>query len=130
MGYVFIILCTIASIISFKDKEFKIKNEEGVVPLNKGLRVSYILGILGLIALLVGVFGAVPYAHLALESIFMMAFLLLMLGIITYTNVKMEVMDHKAIVIKNKTLFDTSISFNIGAIASIGTVVGLYIIFW
>ena len=68
--------------------------------------------------------------HLALESIFMMAFLLLMLGAITYTNVKMEVMDYKAIVIKNKTLFDTSVSFNIGAIASIGTVVGLYIIFW
>ena len=130
MGYVFIILCTIASIISFIDKEFKIKNEEGVVPLNKGLRISYILMILGLIALLVGIFWAVPYMHLALESIFMMAFLLLMLGTITYTNVKMEVMDYKAIVIKNKTLFDTSVSFNIGAIASIGTVVGLYIIFW
>ena len=86
--------------------------------------------ILGLIALLVGIFGAVPYMHLALESIFMMAFLLLMLGTITYTNVKMEVMDYKAIVIKNKTLFDTCVSFNIGAIASIGTVVGLYIIFW
>ena len=41
----------------------------------------------------------------------------------------MEVMDNKAIVIKNKTLFDTSVSFNIGAIASIGIVVGLYIIF-
>ena len=81
-------------------------------------------------ALLIGIFGAVPYAHLAFESIFMLGFLFLMLGVIIYTNVKMEVMDNKAIVIKKKTLFDTSVSFNIGAIASIGTVVGLYIIFW
>ena len=130
MGYVFIILCTIASIISFMDKESKIENEEGVVSLNSGLRASYTFGILGLSALLIGVFGAVPYAHLALESIFMLGFLFLMLGVIIYTNVKMEVMDNKAIVIKKKTLFDTSVSFNIGAIASIGTVVGLYIIFW
>mgnify|MGYP001431961035 FL=1 len=130
MGYVFIILCTIASIISFMDKDSKIENEEGIISLNSGLRASYILGILGFIALLIGVFGAVPYAHLALESIFMMAFLFLMLGIIIYTNLKMELMDYKAIVIKNKTLFDTSVSFNIGAIVSIGTVVGLYIIFW
>ena len=130
MGYVFIILCTIASVISFLDNKSKIENEDGAVTLISGLRASYTFGILGLLGMFIGVFGAIPYAHLALESIFMMAFLFLMLGIIVYTNVKMELMDSKAIVIKNKTLFDTSVSFNIGAIASIGTVVGLYIIFW
>ena len=112
------------------DKESKIENEQGVVSLKSGLRAGYTFGILGLSALLIGIFGAVPYAHLAFESIFMLGFLFLMLGVIIYTNVKMEVMDNKAIVIKKKTLFDTSVSFNIGAIASIGTVVGLYIIFW
>ncbi len=130
MGYVFIILCAIASVISFTEKGVKVKT-----PLPEGrykssiINSSYVFFVLGLISLLVGIFFAADYRHLGLESIYMLAVLFFMIGIILYTNAKMETADPKAIV-SDPELFSTNAAFNFGA-AGVVLIIGLlYYFFW
>lgn len=132
MGYVFILLCLIASLISFFDKGAKVKSATNIPPKNKLiLNVSYFFaGIAGFCFVLGLVFGS-NYEHLGIESIFMMGTLLLMMSIIFYTNIMIDVEDEKALKLENsKTLFETNTSFNLGAIGIIILVSLLYGGFW
>ncbi len=128
MGYVFMSLCTIASVISYFDSAAKVKAESKVA--NGVMTAVYILGTIGTVCVLVGVFMSSTYAHLALESILFFGFFFLMIAVILYTNVKIDTADSKAIIVENKTLFDTSLTFNIGAIAVVAIVTFLYTVFW
>lgn len=128
MGYVFMALCTIASVISYFDSSVKVKSEASAP--TGVMRAVAILGGIGLVSVLIGAFFSASQSHLALESIFFFGFFFLMLAVILYTNVKIDTADPKAIVVENKTLFDTSVSFNIGAIAVVGIVTLLYAVFW
>ncbi|MBV6647913.1 MAG: sodium/solute symporter [Cyclobacteriaceae bacterium] len=132
MGYVFIILCTIASVISFLDKGVKIPSQQKALDTTKStMRVTYFLGGLGLICLFSGVAFSRSLAHLGFESIYMMGVMLLMIAVIFYTNVKIETEDNKALKLDDaKTLFNTSASFNVGAIGIIAIVALLYGVFW
>ncbi|MGL1884946.1 MAG: sodium/sugar symporter [Reichenbachiella sp.] len=132
MGYVFMILCAVASIISFLDKGVKITSPASDPDLNKmSIKVSYVAIALGIVCILIGLATSSSMAHLGMESIFVMASLLLMLGVIFYTNVKIDIEDPKALKLENpKTLFNTSVTFNIGAIGIIVIVAFLYGIFW
>lgn len=130
MGYVFIILCVIASVISFTEKGTKVKT-----PLPEGSRqrylvnVSYLFFALGLITLVLTIVLTPEYNYLGIESAYMLAVLFLMLGIILYTNAKMEMADKKAIV-TDPVIFNTGTPFNIGA-AGIILIIGLlYYFFW
>ncbi|WP_186757640.1 sodium:solute symporter family transporter [Echinicola salinicaeni] len=130
MGYVFIILCLIASVISFAEKkafanpDFK-SGKEAV----KAVASSYFFIFIGLVAAIVGFALFDSYEYLGIESIFMLAALFLMLGIILYTNVKMEHADKKSFNI-NPALFNTATPFNVGAAGIILIVSLLYYFFW
>ncbi|MFY0624879.1 MAG: sodium/solute symporter [Reichenbachiella sp.] len=132
MGYVFMILCAVASIISFVDKGIKVKAPSADPVLIKlSMNSSYIFIGMGLICLVIGLLFSSSMSHLGLESIFMMGTLLVMLSIIFYTNVKIEMEDPNALKLENpKTLFNTTVGFNIGAIGIITIVAFLYGIFW
>ena len=132
MGYVFIILCTVASVISFLDKGAKVVSPVGDADNEKLLmRSSYILLGLGSLCLLLGGLLNNTFSYIGIESIFMMGVLLLMLGVVFYTNVKMDIEDPKAIKLENpKTLFNTTVGFNVGAIGIITIVAILYGVFW
>jgi SSS family solute:Na+ symporter len=129
MGYVFIILCLIASLVSYYDKKAKVaSSQQDEAWVNKYLRSSYVFFGLGIISLVAGLVFSKPYEYLGLESVFMLATLFIMLGIIVYTNVRIDVEDRKAIHVKS-TLFDTSLSFNLASIGVIAIVAILYILF-
>lgn len=132
MGYVFIILCMVASVISFLDKGIKINSPAGDTDLQKlSINASYVFIILGGVCLVVGLLFSGTYQSMGLESIFMMSVLLLMVGIIFYTNIKIDIEDPKAIKLENpRTLFDTSVGFNLGALGIIAIVALLYGVFW
>ncbi|MFY0652814.1 MAG: sodium/solute symporter [Cyclobacteriaceae bacterium] len=132
MGYVFMILCTIASVISFLDKGVKIQSPAQDPDLNKlSIKSSYLFMAAGVLCLITGLITSSSMASLGMESIFMMGVMLLMIGIIFYTNVKIDIEDPKALKLENpKTLFNTSVTFNIGAIGIIAIVAILYSLFW
>lgn len=130
MGYVFIILCMIASAISFLEKDVKVKTPLPEGRLRKSIvNSSYVFFVLAFIGFVVGIFFAPSYAHLGLESVYVLAVLFLMLGIILYTNAKMEMADKKAIV-SDPELFSTSSAFNLGAAGVILIISLLYYFFW
>lgn len=132
MGYVFMILCAVASIISFLDKGIKVKSPSADPDVEKlSIKSSYILMAIGAICLVIGALFSASMSHLGLESILMMGVFLMMIGIIFYTNFKIEIEDPKALKLENpKTLFNTSVGFNVGAIGIIGIVALLYGVFW
>ncbi len=130
MGYVFIILCTIASVISFFDKAPKVKVDLPDGKEQKDLvRWAIFFGVLG-------VFGAVfttitlnTYDYLGIQSLYMLSTLFIMLAIILYTNAKIDTMDKNAIRV-HESLFNTSVVFNVAAIGIVAIVAALYIAFW
>ncbi len=130
MGYVFIILCAIASIISFAEKGHKVST-----PLpeparqNYLVKTSYIFFALAALTLVLTLVLLPQYDYLGIESAFMLAVLFLIIGIILYTNAKMEMADRKALD-SDPVLYNTGTPFNIGA-AGIILIIGLlYYFFW
>ena len=130
MGYVFMILCVIASVISFIDRGAKVS-----VPSPTGssqarlVATSYVLLGIGVICILAGIFLSSPLAALGFEAIFVFGTIFLMLGIVVFTNAKMDVQDKKAIEL-NPALFQTDVVFNVGAVGIVAIVTILYSIFW
>jgi solute:Na+ symporter, SSS family len=130
MGYVFMILCVVASVISFMDRGVKISSPipQGAVQ-KKLVNSSYLLLGIGVIAMILGVMYSSSMAVYGFEAIFVLGTLFLMLGMVIYTNAKMDVADAKAISVQ-PTLFQTDVVFNVGAITIVAIVVALYAIFW
>lgn len=130
MGYVFIILCVIASVISFAEKGVKVASP--LPPESRQRKIagySYVLFALSIITLIAGIIYTPEYSYYGIESLFFLAALFLMIGIILYTNAKMPLSDPKAIV-SDPVLFNTGTPFNIGA-AGIILIVGLiYYFLW
>lgn len=130
MGYVFIVLCFIASGISLLEKGKSIKTDATDYGNDKPtLKTGYFFIALGIVCLVLGIVLFDTYQHLGIESIFMLATAFVMLGIILYTNVKLKNADEKALD-TDPALFNTATPFNLGA-AGIILIVGLlYYFFW
>ncbi|MFD2201424.1 sodium:solute symporter family transporter [Shivajiella indica] len=127
MGYVFIVLCFLASLISFTEKKASANPNYGKN--KKILVIGNLFIIFGLVLSILGFIQFEAFAYLGIESIFMLSTLFFMLGVILYTNVKMKTSDKKAFEI-DPELFSTTSSFNLGA-AGIILIVGLlYYFFW
>jgi solute:Na+ symporter, SSS family len=129
MGYVFIILIGIASIISFSEKKTH-QNPAFIEHKNsKSLLGAYIFFTLGIVLAFVGILQFNEWANIGFESVFMAASLFAILGVILYTNVKMKFADPKSLTI-DPVLFNTATPFNIGAAGIILIVSLLYYFFW
>ena len=130
MGYVFIILCVVASVISFLEKGHKVRT-----PLPEGgrqrylIKFSYLFFGLSVVIFIATMLLSNMYPDYGVSSAYMLAALFLMLGIIVYTNATMEIADRKALT-SDPVLFNTGTPFNIGA-AGIILIIGLlYYFFW
>ncbi|QCR23581.1 sodium/sugar symporter [Pontibacter sp. SGAir0037] len=130
MGYVFIILCVIASVISFVEKGAKVK-----APLPESGRqrmlvtYAYVLFVLAAVSLIGAIVYTPAYSYIGIEALYFLAAFFLMVGIILYTNAKIEIADAKAIT-TDPVLFNTGTPFNIGA-AGIILIIGLiYYFLW
>lgn len=130
IGYVFIFLCVLASVISFMEKGKKVKVPKPEGSRYKGLlRTSYVLFVLALICFVIGVLYSADYSYLGLESIYTLSMIFLMLGIIVYTNIRMDTADKKAI-ISDPVLFKTQSAFNVAAAGILAIIGILYYFFW
>lgn len=130
MGYVFIILLVIASVISFSEKKtFQNAGYKESGKGSKSLSAAYFFIGSGILLTIIGIIQYSAWASIGFESVFMAAALFIMLGVILYTNVKMKTADPKSLTV-DPVLFNTATPFNLGA-AGIILIVGLlYYFFW
>ncbi len=130
MGYVFIILTFVASIISITDKQHKV---EGTLPEGKRARAmintAWGFFIASLITLVAGIVLTGPLSHLGFEAIFVLTSGLAFAGLIFMMNAKVKMVDRKSYDV-DISLFKTTTSFNIGAFGIVAIVVLLYVFFW
>ena len=130
MGYVFVVLVFVATIITFVDKKVWTTDTKHVV--RPGfMRGGYIMLTIGAIAAVIGFVGINIHFlnNLGIESIFMLAAAFLFVGIILISNEKIIAADRKAIETDPQS-FKTGKVFNIGAIGIIVILGLLYGVFW
>jgi SSS family solute:Na+ symporter len=130
MGYVFIVLSLIATVISLLDNQGKVSREVIITERGKKIVVigwSFIA--LGAIFLVAGIFLFEPLSYLGIESIFTMATLFVFLGLILILNEKIKLVSTKAYS-TNPEIYKTSAVFNLGALGIVIIIVLLYFFFW
>lgn len=130
MGYVFVVLVFIATIVTFVDKKsWTTDTKHTVRPAY--IRTGQVMLIIGIISAVIGVVGVNIYFlnNLGIESIFMTAAAFIFVGIILITNEKIIAADKKALEI-NPESFKTGTTFNIGAVGVVVILALLYGVFW
>ncbi|MEM9984959.1 MAG: sodium/glucose cotransporter, partial [Bacteroidota bacterium] len=140
MGYVFIALVAVASLITFLDKTDEVPDDgsavEGVEPStltpatrNMMVRSSYIFGAIGLASLAFCLTTLGTLADIGVEAFIFFATAMSMIGLVLYTNAKSPTADRNAIRFTPE-IFQTGMIFNLGAIGITLIVAILYVIFW
>jgi SSS family solute:Na+ symporter len=130
MGYVFIVLSLIATIISFLDHKGRVKKEVVITERSrKIIRVGWFFIVLGIICLIAGIFLIEPFEYLGIESIFVLATLFAFLGMMLIMNVKMAYV-YKKSYDPDPVIFKTSPIFTAGAVGILIIIVSLYYFFW
>jgi len=128
MGYVFIILVFVATIISFLDK--KVWNTDTKHTVRPQFMIGgYIMLGIAAISTILGFALHTSLANLGIDSIFMLAAAFAFVGVILVANEKIIAADKFAIEL-NPESFKTDTAFNIGAIAIVVILAMLYYVFW
>ena len=130
MGYVFIALTVIGVSISLLEKGCKV---EGDLPSPERQRKDRILGY-GFIGLGAAIAIAVtallnPFGHLAIQSAYVLATGMALIGVILLYNATVKLVDRKSFIV-DRNLFKTGTAFNIGAIGISAILFVLYFLFW
>ncbi len=128
MGYVFIVLVFVATIISFADKKVWTTDTKHTVRPGY-IRTGYIFIALAIISVIIGVVFQQVGQNYGLSNIFMLATALGFVGMILVTNEKIIAADKKAFE-NDPELFKTDKAFNIGSIAILVVLALLYYVFW
>lgn len=135
MGYVCMILITLAVVLTLTDKHKLIPaspvSDKNRSLLLKGSSFFVILAALSLVSGLVWGTNLLGMGMLSLgfNSVFMLTFLFSFLALILYSNAKSAVQDTKGYDF-NPTLFQTDKNFIIGALGIVVIIVTLYAYFW
>ncbi|GAB4430208.1 MAG: sodium/sugar symporter [Bacteroidia bacterium] len=151
MGYVFIALVLVASLIILFEKGSHIVPDErdkdadefdaitGVKheplkPLGESVRrmmvtSAYIFSSLGLLSLVFALATLGSLGGIGIEALFFLASALIMIGVVLWTNAKSKYADKHAIRYTPQT-FSTDMVFNLGALAIVVIVGVLYAVFW
>lgn len=128
MGYVFIVLVFMATIISFADKKVWTTETKHIVRPGY-IRSGWVMVVIGVVAALIGVVFHKVGANWGLESIYMMASAFVFVGVILIANEKIIAADKKAFE-NDPELFKTDKYFNIGAVGILVILFLLYFFFW
>lgn len=135
MGYVCMILITMAVIITLTDSKHMINTKLEAPDKRKGWnKAGWFFAISASVCLISGVlFGTewfgMSLRNIGFHSIFMMTFLLAFLSIISFTNADSPTKDAKAYEL-NTNLFKTDTGFLLGAIGIVVIIAALYAVFW
>lgn len=134
MGYVCMILISMALILTLTDSHQKPAAE--VTPENKKKfqQAGFIFGALAVVTFVCGLlFGTdwfgLSMRDLGFHSIFMLTFMMVFLSIIMYTNANSKKQDENAYEIEPE-LFKTDKTFLLGAMGIVVIIVALYAVFW
>jgi len=129
IGYVFIILSFLFVGMSLLDKKHRTENildkPSGEKLVGLGIKLVAVAMLVGIVA----AFFVYPLRNLALDAVYVLVFMVILVGLILILNNKLKKMDAKAIIIR-KGLFNTSMTFNIAAIGIFGILASLYYFFW
>ena len=134
MGYVCMILITLAVVLVLTDTH-KLHAAPVSPNVKKKLEIAgWFFAIMAGVAFVAGIIWGTPLfknnlLNLGFNSIFMMAFLLGFLSLITFTNARASKKDDKAYDFEPE-LFETDGKFAIGAIGIVIIIVSLYAYFW
>ena len=145
MGYVFMCLILIFVSLTYCDKSATISSEKNTTFIKgkdakKMLLSSAVIGTLAIICLVLAIIQKVLYVKggssiilylddIGFETLFFTAAFLSTIALVLYSNATDAKQDSKAVEI-DLSLFKTSRSFNIGAIAIVLILVILYTVFW
>ena len=130
MGYVFIVLAFVATLISLYDKRGKVVKDAVITERSKKIvAVGWFFIVLGIVSLVAGILLFLPYRYLGIESIFMLASLFVFLGLILILNVKMKHI-YKKSYDTDPAIYKTSPIFTIGSIGIVIIIFLLYYFFW
>ena len=130
MGYVFIVLVLIATVISLLDHRGKVEQSPENTTRSKNLvKTGWAFIAVGILCLIAGMILFKPLYQLGIESIFMLATLFLFFGMILILNIRMKTIHKKAYKI-DPQLFKTSPVFNFGAMGIVIIITMLYFFFW
>ncbi len=135
MGYVCMILISMAVIITFLDKKHQVVVEPESPAKRKGLvKAGWFFAIAAGITLIsAAVFGTdwfgLSLRHIGFHSILLLTFLLGFLSIMMFTNANSTHKDAKAYEM-NTGLFKTDTGFLLGAMGIVVIIVALYAVFW
>ncbi len=128
MGYVFIVLCFVATLITFFDRKVWTTETKHIV--RKGyMRSGYIMLGIGIVSALIGVIFNNSLANWGIQSIYMFATAFAFVGVILVANEKIIAADKKGIELHPEN-FVTDKYFNIGAIGILVILALLYYFFW
>lgn len=130
MGYVFMALTVVGVSISLLENRCKVEGDlpdPGRQKKDKRLGIGFIS--FGAIIAVVAAFFVKAYAHLALQTIYVLVVGFILIGIILIYNATVKLVDRKAIFVE-RNLFKTGLSFNIGAIGIGAIIFMLYFFFW
>jgi SSS family solute:Na+ symporter len=134
MGYVCMILISVAITLSLTDKHQVKAEAQTDKNLKMQIKAGWLFSILGIISLVAGIIWGTELfnfnlVHLGFNSIFLMTFMMAFLAIIMFTNAKSDSKDDKAYDF-DPTLFETDNKFLFGAMGIVVIIVALYAYFW
>lgn len=133
MGYVFIALVTVGSLITFLDKTDELpENQEKKLSdktIGLMLNATWVFFGLALASFALVILGWSYYESIGIEAFVFFGTLMAMIGVVLYTNAKSPTADKEAIRYTPE-LFKTSLTFNLGALGILLIVGSLYVIFW
>ncbi len=129
MGYVFMFLVVLAVTISLLDKKHAVSDEETMAQKRSQKRGARVMFALSAICFVLGALYSGKYAHLAFEAIFVMAFMMLFVGVILLTNATSKLRDRKAYDY-HPSLFRMTPGLTLSAIGIVVILGVLYAIFW
>lgn len=134
MGYVCMILITMAITLTLTDKHHVYDKPASPVNYKKQMKAGWLFAIIGGVTLIAGLiwgtelFG-VGLLNLGFDSIFMLVFMFAFLAIIMFTNARSTQKDDKAYDFEPE-LFKTDNKFFVGAMGIVVILIALYAYFW
>ena len=129
IGYVFIILSFVFVGLSLSDRKKRVENIFDNLSGGKAVRTGYVIVAIALLAGIIAGFFVYPLRNFALESIYVLVAGFILIALIMIFNNKLKKRDEKSIIV-NKSMFKTSMTFNLAALGICGILAALYTFFW
>jgi SSS family solute:Na+ symporter len=129
IGYVFIILSFFFVGLSLADKQRRTENIIDSIAGPKAVRLGLKFVSVALLAGIIAGFFVYPLRNFALDAVYVLVAGFILIGLILIFNNRIKVRDEKSIII-DRSMFKTSMTFNIAAIGICGILAALYFFFW